>query len=62
MIYFLFVLVFPFLKMRNKVTLLYIALIVIIFVSCFGEDTLETQTGRMLFSVFAPILLFSLDD
>lgn len=61
-VYFLFVLVFPFLKMRNKVTLLYIALIVIIFVSCFGEDTLETQTGRMLFSVFAPILLFTLDD
>ena len=57
-LYFFFVLIFPFFKMRKKINLLFISLIIIIFVSCIAEDTIETQTGRMLFSVFAPLFLF----
>jgi len=56
-LYFLFVLIYPFFKMRDRVTMIYIALIIIIFISALTEDTLETQTGRLLFSVFAPLLL-----
>ena len=56
-LYFLFVLAYPFFKMRKRITMLYIALIIIIFISTLTEDTLETQTGRLLFCVFVPLLL-----
>lgn len=58
LLYFLFVIVYPFVKMRPRITLVYMAFILMIVLSCLAEDTLETQTGRMLFSVFAPLLLY----
>lgn len=57
--YFLFILVYPFVWMKDKVTFLYVCLIVILFLSILTEDTLETQTGRMMFSVLVPLMLFS---
>ena len=56
-LYFLFTILYPFFKMKDRVTMVYIALIIIIFISSLTEDTLETQTGRLLFCVFAPLLL-----
>lgn len=56
-LYFLFTLVYPFFKMRDRITMIYIALIIILFISALTEDTLETQTGRLLFCVFVPLLL-----
>ncbi len=58
-LYFVFVLLYPFVKMRSKVTMLYVALMLILVISMLTEDTLEAQTGRMLYAVFVPLLLFS---
>ncbi len=57
--YFLFVLVYPFVKMRDRISLLYVSLFLLIFLSMLAEDTLETITGRMLYAVFVPLMLFS---
>lgn len=57
--YFVFILVYPFLFMKNRIGFVYIALILAIFLSMFVEDTLNAQTGRMLYTIFAPLLLFS---
>lgn len=59
LLYFLFVIIYPFVRMRPRMTLVYTALILIIVLSCLTEDTLETQTGRMLYAAFLPLLLFS---
>ena len=45
--------------MKDRITMLYVCLIIILFLSILTEDTLETQTGRMLFAVFVPLMLFS---
>ena len=45
--------------MRNRVTFVYFALILTLALSMLVEDTLNAQTGRMLFTAFAPILLFN---
>lgn len=58
-VYFLFILIYPFIKMKDRITMLYVCLIIILFLSILTEDTLETQTGRMLFAVFVPLMLFS---
>ena len=56
--YFCFLLVFPFVGMRNRITFVYFALILLLFLSMLVEDTLNAQTGRMMFTIFVPLLLF----
>jgi hypothetical protein len=57
-LYFCFLLVYPFAAMKKRVTFIYFALILALALSMLVEDTLNAQTGRMLFTVFVPILLF----
>ncbi|MBP5497053.1 MAG: O-antigen ligase family protein [Bacteroidales bacterium] len=58
MLYFCFILVYPFATMRRRVSFLYFAFIAMMFLSMLVEDTLNAQTGLMLFTTFTPILLF----
>lgn len=55
----IFVFVYPFFGMRKRVTFIYVALSIIVFCSMLVEDTIDTQTGRMLFSIVMPMLLFN---
>lgn len=57
--YFCFLLVYPFVRMRERITFVYFALILMLFLSMLVEDTLNAQTGQMMFSIFVPLLLFS---
>lgn len=59
LLYFCFLLVYPFVTMPKRITFVYFALILLLFLSMLVEDTLNAQTGRMMFTVFAPILLFN---
>ena len=59
LLYFCFLLVFPFVEMKNCITHVYIALILTLVLSMLVEDTLNAQTGRMMFTIFVPLLLFS---
>jgi hypothetical protein len=59
MLYFCFLLVYPFTAMPKRITVVYFALILLLFLSMLVEDTLNAQTGRMMFTVFVPILLFN---
>lgn len=59
LLYFFFVIIYPFVRMRPRITLVYTALILIIVLSCLAEDTLETQTGRLMYATLLPLLLFS---
>jgi hypothetical protein len=45
--------------MRNRISFVYFALILLIFLSMLVEDTLNAQTGRMMYTILAPLLLFS---
>ena len=58
LLYFCFLLVFPFVSMPNRITFVYFALILLLFLSMLVEDTLNAQTGRMLYTIFIPLLLF----
>jgi len=59
-IYFCFLLAYPFTAtMRDRVTFVYFALILALTLSMLVEDTLNAQTGRMLFTIFVPLMLFS---
>lgn len=58
LLYFLFVMFYPFVRLRHRVDLLYVLFFIVLFLSMFVEDTLYTQTGRMLFAVMMPLLLF----
>ena len=57
--FFLFVLLYPWCASRKNHTYLYMAFLVIILLSMFPEDTLETQAGAMLFAFFESLLLFA---
>lgn len=57
-VYFCFLLVYPFVGMRNRITFVYFAFILLLFLSMLVEDTLSAQTGRMMFTIFVPLLLF----
>lgn len=59
MLYFVFVLIYPFVGMRKRITFLYVAFFLLIFMSCLTEDTLEVQTGCLLYAIFNPLLLMS---
>ena len=56
---FLGILFYPFFKMKNRITFLYVAFFIMMFLSMLAEDTIESQPGRMLFAIFTPLLLFS---
>lgn len=60
-VYFIFTLIYPFLNNRHSRHLLYILFFIIIFVSLFTEDTLETQVGVTLYAFFNSFLLFIFD-
>ncbi len=58
LLYFCFLLIFPFVAMRPRITFLYFALLLLLVLSMLVEDTLNAQTGRMLYTIFVPLLLF----
>jgi hypothetical protein len=58
LLYFCFLLVFPFVSMSKRITFVYFSLILLLFLSMLVEDTLNAQTGRMMFTIFVPLLLF----
>ena len=57
--FFLFVLLYPWCASRKNHTYLYMVFLVIMLLSMFPEDTLETQAGAMLFAFFESLLLFA---
>jgi len=59
LLYFCFLLVYPFVGMKRRITFVYFALILLLFLSMLVEDTLNAQTGRMLYTIFVPLLLFN---
>jgi hypothetical protein len=58
LLYFCFLLVYPFVEMKKRITFVYISLILLLVLSMLVEDTLNAQTGRMMFTIFVPLLLF----
>ena len=57
--FFLFVLLYPWCASRKNHTYLYMVFLVIMLLSMFPEDTLETQAGATLFAFFESLLLFA---
>ena len=58
LLYFCFLLVYPFVGLKKNISYVYFALILLLFLSMLVEDTLNAQTGRMMFTFFVPLLLF----
>lgn len=58
LLYFIFMLFYPFMRMRKSVTLVYVAFFIIVFASMFAEDTIETSAGMTLFAFFNYFLLY----
>ena len=58
LLYFCFLLVYPFVGMKKNISYVYFTLILLLFLSMLVEDTLNAQTGRMMFTIFVPLLLF----
>lgn len=56
-IYFMCVLIVPPVMNREKTTFLYVACLLVLVASMLVEDTLSSQTGRMMFALLLPILL-----
>ncbi len=56
-LYFFYMMLYPFVRMRHKIHFVYVAFVLMMLMSMLIEDTLETQTGRMLFSMMMPLLL-----
>ena len=57
--FFLIVLLYPWCASRKNHTYLYMVFLVIMLLSMFPEDTLETQAGAMLFAFFESLLLLA---
>ena len=57
LICFFFILLYPILKIK-KIDYLYIVFFLIVFISFFAEDTLETQVGVTLYAFFNSFILF----
>ena len=57
--YFLFLLFFPIVGMKRRPSFMVIVLILTLFCSILVEDTVDSQTGRMLYAILLPILLFN---
>lgn len=58
-VYFLFLLAFPIVGMKQRPSFTVIILILTLFCSMLVEDTVDSQTGRMLYAILLPILLFN---
>lgn len=56
-VYFMCVLIIPPVQNRKDVTFLYVACLLVLVASMIVEDTLSSQTGRMLFAMFLPLIL-----
>ena len=59
LVFFLFVLLYPWLSSKRNHTYLFMVFLTIILLSMFPEDTLETQAGATLFAFFVSLLLFA---
>ena len=59
LVFFLFVLFYPWFASRRNHTYLYLVFLCIMLLSMFPEDTLETQAGTTLFAFFMALLLFA---
>ena len=57
-VFFLIMLIYPFVEQKKKMTFVYVAFFIILVGSMFTEDTLETEAGLTLFSVMNSILLY----
>lgn len=57
-VFFLIMLIYPFVEQKKKITFVYVAFFIILVGSMFTEDTLETEAGLTLFSVMNSILLY----
>lgn len=57
-LYFCFLLIYPFVHLRKRITFVYFTFILLLILSMLVEDTLNAQTGKMMFTIFAPLLLF----
>lgn len=59
LLYFVFMLIYPFFEQKKKITFVYVAFFIILVGSMFTEDTLETETGLTLFANLNSILLYA---
>ncbi|MBK9290152.1 MAG: O-antigen ligase family protein [Bacteroidetes bacterium] len=59
LIWFVFALIYPALKLRRYHDLIYLMFIVLMIMSMFTEDTLESQPGVTLFAFFNAFFLFT---
>ena len=59
LVFFLFVLLYPWLSSKRNHTYLFMVFLTIMLLSMFPEDTLETQAGATLFAFFVSLLLFA---
>lgn len=57
MLYFIWIMFYPFVAFRSRINFVYIAFFLVLFLSMFTEDTIMSQTGRMLFAILTPIQL-----
>lgn len=60
LIVFLLSIVYPFLRLKNANSFLYIGFAIILYSSMLNEDTLETQMGVTLYAFFNAFLLYAL--
>jgi hypothetical protein len=56
-VYFVFMMVYPFVWMRKQVGYVYVGFVMMMLMSMVIEDTLGSQAGRLMFSVMLPLLL-----
>lgn len=61
LLYFIFVLFYPFLISKKTRSLLYLLFFLTIFISLFTEDTLDSQAGVTLYAFFNAFFLFVFD-
>jgi hypothetical protein len=59
LLFFLFSLFYPIFELEKQSDFLYMVFFIILFISMFTEDTLETQAGVTFFAFFNSFLLFS---
>ena len=58
---FLFILFVPFFIRKHRVAVLYVLFFIMIFLSCFAEDTIETQAGITFYTFFNAFFIFCFD-
>ncbi|MBO7647530.1 MAG: O-antigen ligase family protein [Bacteroidales bacterium] len=61
-LYFIFMIAYPFVRMRKQVSFVYVGFVMMMLMSMVIEDTLGSQTGRLMFSVMLPLLLLYWPD